>query len=54
MRICRLKATRLVASVAVRYAWAADPACTLFNGAGLPASPFRTDTFEIPDGMPKK
>ena len=28
---------------AVRYAWAADPECNLFNGAGLPASPFRTD-----------
>jgi hypothetical protein len=36
------------APVAVRYAWAADPACSLFNGAGLPASPFRTDTFELP------
>jgi sialate O-acetylesterase len=31
------------APVAVRYAWAEDPACTLVNGAGLPASPFRTD-----------
>jgi sialate O-acetylesterase len=29
--------------VAVRYAWAANPDCNLFNGAGLPASPFRTD-----------
>jgi sialate O-acetylesterase len=29
--------------VAVRYAWADNPACNLFNGAGLPASPFRTD-----------
>jgi sialate O-acetylesterase len=29
--------------VAARYAWAADPACNLYNGAGLPASPFRTD-----------
>ena len=29
--------------VAARYAWAADPECNLFNGAGLPASPFRTD-----------
>jgi len=29
--------------VAVRYAWAADPECNLYNGAGLPASPFRTD-----------
>jgi sialate O-acetylesterase len=28
---------------AVRYAWAANPAGNLVNGAGLPASPFRTD-----------
>jgi len=28
---------------AVRYAWAANPDANLFNGAGLPASPFRTD-----------
>ncbi len=29
--------------VAVRYAWADNPVCNLYNGAGLPASPFRTD-----------
>lgn len=29
--------------VAVRYGWANNPDCNLFNGAGLPASPFRTD-----------
>lgn len=29
--------------VAVRYAWANNPICNLFNGSGLPASPFRTD-----------
>jgi sialate O-acetylesterase len=28
---------------AVRYAWQSNPAATLLNGAGLPASPFRTD-----------
>ena len=28
----------------VRYAWADNPECTLYNVAGLPASPFRTDT----------
>ena len=27
----------------VRYAWQANPKATLFNGAGLPAPPFRTD-----------
>jgi sialate O-acetylesterase len=31
--------------VAVRYAWADNPTCNLSNGAGLPASPFRTDNF---------
>lgn len=29
--------------VAVRYAWADNPLFGLYNGAGLPASPFRTD-----------
>jgi sialate O-acetylesterase len=28
---------------AVRYAWANNPVCNLYNGAGIPASPFRTD-----------
>ena len=28
---------------AVRYSWAGNPDGNLFNGAGLPASPFRTD-----------
>ncbi|HZI33707.1 MAG TPA: sialate O-acetylesterase [Candidatus Binatia bacterium] len=27
----------------VRYAWQSNPTATLFNGAGLPAVPFRTD-----------
>jgi sialate O-acetylesterase len=31
--------------VAVRYAWADNPLCNLYNGAGLPACPFRTDSF---------
>jgi sialate O-acetylesterase len=29
--------------IAVRYAWAKNPVCNLYNGADLPASPFRTD-----------
>lgn len=29
--------------VAVRYAWASNPVCNLFNSEGLPAWPFRTD-----------
>ena len=33
--------------VAVRYGWAENPTCNLSNGAGLPASPFRTDDFPV-------
>jgi sialate O-acetylesterase len=29
--------------VAVRYAWRNDPGANLYNGAGLPAAPFRSD-----------
>jgi sialate O-acetylesterase len=32
--------------VAVRYAWADNPVCNLFNRADLPASPFRTDCWK--------
>jgi sialate O-acetylesterase len=39
--------------VAARYAWQANPAATLYNGAGLPAVPFRTDDWpEITKGRP--
>lgn len=31
--------------VAVRYGWANNPTVNLYNGAGLPADPFRTDDF---------
>ena len=30
--------------MAVRYAWEDNPVCNLYNYAGLPASPFRTDS----------
>jgi sialate O-acetylesterase len=36
---------RVDAPIAVRYGWANHPICNLFNREGLPASPFRTDTF---------
>lgn len=29
--------------IAVRYAWQANPPAPIFNGAGLPAAPFRSD-----------
>ena len=31
--------------VAIRYAWAENPECNLYNKEWLPASPFRTDSF---------
>lgn len=36
--------------VAVRYGWANNPDCHLYNSEGLPASPFRTDDW--PDPQP--
>ena len=39
--------------VAVRYAWANNPACNLYNRDGLPAVPFRTDveSLKVPSGF---
>ncbi|MEK0450080.1 MAG: hypothetical protein RL088_2348 [Verrucomicrobiota bacterium] len=37
---------KVPAPVAVRYGWADNPDCNLVNGAGLPASPFRTDNWK--------
>ncbi len=34
---------RVANPVAVRYAWADNPPCNLYNKEGLPAAPFRTD-----------
>jgi len=33
---------------AVRYAWRNNPICNLYNEAGLPTSPFRTDDWQDP------
>ena len=33
----------------VRYGWANNPVCNLYNSAGLPASPFRTDSWVAED-----
>ena len=41
-----LSSPDITAPVAVRYAWQAWPDCNLYNGADLPASPFRTDDWE--------
>lgn len=40
-----IRADAVPKPVAVRYAWADNPVAGLFNGAGLPAAPFRTDDF---------
>jgi sialate O-acetylesterase len=34
---------QVASPVAVRYGWAFNPPCDLYNKEGLPASPFRTD-----------
>jgi len=41
----RLRAPAVSAPVAVRYAWADSPLVNLYNAAGLPAEPFRTDNW---------
>jgi sialate O-acetylesterase len=38
----------VAAPAKVRYGWANNPACNLYNGAGLPASPFQTDGGQLP------
>jgi hypothetical protein len=35
--------------LAVRYGWSTFPLCNLYNKDGLPASPFRSDDFAVPD-----
>jgi sialate O-acetylesterase len=43
-----VSSTEIVQPVAVRYAWKDWPDYSLANGAGLPASPFRTDDWPVP------
>jgi sialate O-acetylesterase len=38
-----VSSAEVASPAAVRYGWADSPDCNLFNGDGLPASPFRTD-----------
>lgn len=43
-----VRAAGVAEPVAVRYAWADNPAaCNLYSKEGFPASPFRTDTWEL-------
>ena len=41
-----VSSAEVASPVAARYAWENFPTCNLFNGAGLPASPFRTDDWK--------
>lgn len=41
-----LSSPQVTNPVAVRYGWAINPQITLYNGAGLPAIPFRTDDWK--------
>ncbi|MBU4211481.1 MAG: hypothetical protein KKD33_02740 [Verrucomicrobia bacterium] len=38
-----VRSDKVLKPVAVRYAWADNPICNLYNRDGLPASPFRTE-----------
>jgi sialate O-acetylesterase len=40
-----VRSGKVAEPVAVRYGWADNPVCNLYNKAGLPASPFRTDAW---------
>jgi sialate O-acetylesterase len=41
-----VSAPDVAAPLAARYAWENFPTCNLYNAAGLPASPFRTDDWK--------
>lgn len=45
--VVRVSGPGLLQPIAVRYGWQNNPDCTLENSAGLPASPFRTDDWEL-------
>ncbi|MDB5105870.1 MAG: Sialic acid-specific 9-O-acetylesterase [Fibrobacteres bacterium] len=46
-----VSSAQVPAPVEVRYAWADNPVFNLQNGAGLPASPFRTSGPQLPVGL---
>jgi sialate O-acetylesterase len=43
-----VSSARVKKPIAVRYGWANFPICNLYGGNGMPATPFRTDTFPMP------
>jgi sialate O-acetylesterase len=40
-----VRSSRVPAPIALRYGWANNPPCNLYNSEWLPASPFRTDSW---------
>ena len=42
-----VSSTKVSKPVAIRYGWADFPAVNLFNKEGIPASPFRTDDWDL-------
>ncbi len=44
--IVEVSSRKVAFPVSVRYGWANNPPCNLVNAAGLPASPFRTDSWK--------
>jgi sialate O-acetylesterase len=42
-----VSSAQVATPVAVRYAWANSPVADLYNAAGLPAAPFRSDSWEL-------
>ena len=40
-----VSSAKVASPLAVRYAWADNPVCNLYNQEELPACPFRTDTW---------
>ena len=41
-----VSSTEIEVPIAVRYGWADNPECSLYNRAGLPVAPFRTDSWK--------
>lgn len=44
---CEVWSDEVSSPIAIRYAWANNPDCNLYSNDGLPATPFRTDNFEM-------
>lgn len=49
-----VKSPAVPAPAAIRYAWHNNPGIVLYNAAGLPAAPFRSDTWPAPKTEPDR